>query len=262
MIAGSVVPAFLDAGQWSACFGESFAHLMLHDMTNEGLCFRAGSYLREMAGTGGIPDGRNKVCEVFLDRTDGEWLWFVDTDMGFEPDTVDRLVAAADQVERPVVGGLCFAQRRTGRTPLRGERYGIVPTMYRWIEVPNGEVGFAPYSSWERDAVVPVGATGAACLLIHRRVLEALREKHGDEWFSTLRVPHGLGDGKPRIFSEDLSFCVRVAGLGVQVVVDTSVKTTHEKGGIYLDEELYLQQQALVENPAAAPVVEPTAVPV
>ena len=31
--------------------------------------------------------------------------------MGFAPDTINRLLEAADPVERPVVGGLCFTQR-------------------------------------------------------------------------------------------------------------------------------------------------------
>ena len=238
MIAGSVGPAFLDAGTWSACFGESFAHLLLHDMTADCRCFRAGSYLREMCGTGGIPDGRNTVCAAFLDRTEGEWLWFVDTDMGFDADTVDRLVASADPTSRPVVGGLCFAHRRTGRTGLRAQRYAIVPTLYRFLE-HDGEVGFAAVDDWPRGELVQVGGTGAACLLIHRSALERVREKHGDQWFSLITHPHGLGTGKPRTFSEDFSFAVRLAGVGIPLWVDTAVKTTHHKGECYLDEEAF-----------------------
>lgn len=254
MIEGTVVPAFLDAGEWSACFGESFLHLMLADLVGEGRCFRAGSYLREMAGTGGIPDGRNTVVQAFLERTEGEWLWSVDTDMGFASDTVERLLASADPVERPVVGALCFAHRRMGRTPLRGERYGIVPTVYQWVQTDR-EAGFAPMPSWDYGKVIPVGATGAACLLIHRAALVAVQERYGPEWFQPITHPTANPRGLPRTFSEDLSFCLRLAGCGIPVHVDTGVHTTHHKGEVFLDLEAY-QAQAERFAPGAIGVNE------
>lgn len=239
MIPGSVVPAFLDGGDWSACFGESLLHLMLADMMHEGRCFAAGQYLREMASSGGIAEGRNQVARAFLERTEGEWLWFIDTDMGFAPGTVEQLLAVADPVERPVVGALCFAHRRTGRTSLRAERYGIVPTLYQWVETDK-ESGFAPMPSWERDAVLEVGATGGACLLIHRSALEAVAGKYGDNsWFEQITHPSASVRGGRRTFSEDLSFCLRLAGCDIPVHVATAVQTTHHKGGAYIDLEAY-----------------------
>lgn len=240
MIPGSVIPAFLDGGTWSACFGESLIHLLLSDMVGAGRCFTGGAYLREMASTGGIPDARNQATEAFLKRTDGEWLWFVDSDMGFAPDTVERLIGSADPTHRPVVGALCFAHRRLGRSPLRGERYGIVPTLYRWVETER-ESGFAPLPSWDRGEVITVGGTGAACLLIHRTALETVHSKYGT-WFDTITHPSANVGGGSRTFSEDLSFCLRLAGCDLPLNVDTGVHTTHHKGGVYLDLEAYDRQ--------------------
>lgn len=263
VVPGSVVPGFLDDGHWSACFGLSYLELTLYDLQGpRQVMNERATYLRKVAGTGGIPDGRNDVVRSFLDRSAGEWLWFIDTDMGFAPDTVERLVAAADRLERPVVGGLCFAQRRTGAGPLHAERFGIIPTLYTWVDLDPAdsgtaaaESGFMPIADYPRDQVVTVGATGAACLLIHRRILDQMRTKHGDEWFDPITHPTALA-GKPRTFSEDLSFCVRVAGLDEPIHVDTGVKTCHEKGGIFLDEDLYTAQQqasAGCDQPAASP---------
>jgi hypothetical protein len=81
--------------------------------------------------------------------------------------------------------------------------------------------------------------------LIHRRALRKVRQEYGDEWFSIATHPTGL-NGKPRHFSEDMSFCVRLAAVGIPVHVDTRVKTAHEKGGIFLTEDVYLAQQATV----------------
>lgn len=243
MTPGSVVPGFLDDGHWSACFGLSYLELTLHDLAHSQRIIREGGiYLRKVAGTGGIPDGRNEVVQRFLDETDGESLWFVDTDMGFAADTVDRLVASADPAERPVMGGLCFGQRRIEPRPFHANRFGIVPTIYDYVELDD-EVGFVPREAYDVDAVVSASGTGAACLLIHRTVLELVRDRHGDAWFNPMAHPTGL-KGKPRSFSEDLSFCVRLASVGVPVHVDTSVKTVHEKGGVFLDEDAYDRQQA------------------
>jgi hypothetical protein len=240
---GTVVPCFLDDGHWSACFGLSYLELMLHDtLGSQRVVREGGTYLRKVAGTGGIADGRNEVARQFLDHTDGEWLWMVDTDMGFAADTVDRLLTSADPHRRPVVGGLCFAQRRTGPGEFHAERFGIIPTVYQYVETGD-EVGFAPIAAYERDTVTRCAGTGMACVLIHRRVLFKIREAHGDVWFDPMKHPTGM-HGKPRTFSEDLSFCVRLAALDLPLHVDTAVKTCHEKGGLFLDEDAYDRQQA------------------
>jgi hypothetical protein len=94
----------------------------------------------------------------------------------------------------------------------------------------DDEVGFRSRIDYERDALVEVSATGAACLLIHRTVLHRIREKVGPHWFDPITHPKGT------TFSEDLSFCVRVAAVGFPIHVDTRVRTTHDKHGVFLDE--------------------------
>lgn len=240
---------FLDDGQWSASFGLSLRDLCMFDLLgSQHIVREGGRELRQMCGTGGISEGRNEVARAFLDTTDAEWLWFVDADMGFAPDTVDRLVRSADKYHAPVMGGLAFAQRRT-RTPLPGNLhapgFAIIPTCYAYAETED-EVGFMPMADYGRDKVIKVAATGAACLLIHRRALEKIRQREGDAWFDPMIHPAALKGGR-RVFSEDLSFCVRCQAVDIPVHVDTRVKTSHEKGGIYLDEAAFDRQQKIVE---------------
>ncbi|HEY9417126.1 MAG TPA: hypothetical protein VIQ30_20400, partial [Pseudonocardia sp.] len=177
----------------------------------------------------------------FLDNTDGEWLFMVDTDMGFAPDTVDRLIASADPETRPVMGGLCFAIKRQARGDFYAERYRLAPTVYEYLDL-GVEVGFRPVLDYKRDTVVQVAGTGAACLLMHRGALEAVRAKYGDAWFDPITHPTGE-KGRPRTFSEDLSFCIRLQSVDLPVHVDTAVKTCHDKGGVFLDEHAFDQQQ-------------------
>lgn len=242
---GSVVVGYVDGGQWSASFGLSYRNLCLYDVINNQRIIREnGTELRKQCGTMGIADGRNEICQRFLDSTDGEWLWFVDTDMGFADDTVDRLVSSASPTSRPVMGALCFALKRGTTSEFYGMRYSVIPTIYNYAMIEGSkEEGFMPVLDYEKDKVQRAGATGCGCLLIHRSVLVKIREKSGyDNWFEPIRHDTA-NNGKPRWFSEDLSFCVRLAAVGVELHIDTSIKTNHEKGSQYLDEELYLERQ-------------------
>lgn len=241
--AGSVVAGMLDNGTWAACFGLSYRDLSLYDSMGPKRMVRpGGSELRKVTGAGGISSGRNEVARRFLDSTDGEWLWMVDTDMGFAPDTVERLIESAETAGAPVMGALCFCLRGNGHAELYAERYQLQPTLYDFLTTDR-EVGFRAIGAYPIDAITQVAGTGAACVLIHRSVLERVAEKHGPCWYDL--ITHPTGDrGKPRTFSEDLSFCIRVASVGMPIFVDTSVKTTHDKGGIFLDDETYWRQEA------------------
>ena len=136
---GTVAVGFLHGGEWSACFGMSLVELYLVDATIGS--HRLVRQLPKFCAAGGLVAGRNEVAEKFLDATDCEWLWMVDSDMGFGPTTVDDLISAADPDSRPVVGGLCFALRANGPGMFHGEKYVIVPSAYRWVETAD-EVGF------------------------------------------------------------------------------------------------------------------------
>ncbi|MET9634533.1 hypothetical protein ABZX92_44485 [Lentzea sp. NPDC006480] len=215
---------YLDPGTWSACFGLSYRDLLLADMS--GARRITGPELRVVAGSGDIPAGRNLICQQFL-ATDTEWLWMVDSDMGFAPDTVERLVGTAEPTRRPVVGALCFGLKHSENGPFHSQRYDIQPTLYTY----HGG-GLRSVVDYPRNRVVRVAATGAACLLIHRGALQAVLDRHGAAWFDPITSEVGM-------FSEDLSFCLRLAEIGIKLHVHTGVKTTHHKHGTYLDEEAY-----------------------
>lgn len=218
----------------------SLLKMMLHET------FRAGFpplVIANRCATGNIVAGRNEVVQQFLDGTEIDWLLFSDSDMGFAPDSAEKLIASADPAERPVVGGLCFAVRRIGTDlDTHAERFACAPTVYVWREFED-RAGFQVVENYERDSLVESSATGAAFVLIHRSVLEQIRERYGDRWFD--RIPHEKPKPHGTLFSEDMSFCIRVAGVDHPLYVNTAVKTCHDKGGMFFDEDAYDRQQAL-----------------
>lgn len=248
-VPGTVIPSMVDGGEWAACFGLSWTDLMLRDQATSGRIIREnGQFVRKYAGTMGVAAARSEIAQYFLDHTNGEWLFMVDSDMGFGSDTVDRLVASAEGHGVSVLGALCFAQKvdpDVQQGPYGAIRFRIQPTIYSYAEIPNtGERGFRPVNKYKRDAFQYVAGTGAACILIHREALASV----GPNAFMPITDPEAGGNGQPRTFSEDLSFCIRVQASGLEMGVDTSIKTTHYKGGIYLDEVAFaMQQETLIQ---------------
>lgn len=239
---GTVAVGFLDPGSWSHCFGQSMIDMYLTDAFRSHRMVPAGKQLRVLCQAGGIVKARNEIVTQFLD-TACEWLFMVDTDMGFAPDTVDRLIASADPESRPVVGALCFGLRRDTAGEFYGTKFVVVPTVYEAVQTDT-EVGFRSIIDYPRGTLMEVSGTGAACLLVHRTAVEKVRGQYGDRWFDPITHPFGT------TFSEDLSFCVRLAAVDVPIFVDTSVRTTHDKGGVFLDEDEFDRCQALHRVPA------------
>lgn len=244
----NTVVAYLHPGEVSWSFHRSIDEMKWWEFARTGV---PPIEIANRCSSGNIPAGRNEITQQFLDHTEADWLLFVDADMGFAADSLERLLKSASPKDRPVVGGLCFAVKRTGTDPTtHAERFQCMPTLYTWHELPD-RAGFAVIEDYERDAMVLVSATGAAFLLIHRQVLVDIREQYGDHWFD--RIPHELPKPHGTLFSEDMSFCIRVAGVDVPLYVNTAVKTSHDKGGRFYDEAEWDQQLAALTSPTSSP---------
>jgi hypothetical protein len=243
---GLVQMAYLHPHHVSHSWHESVMRLVMHDQVRDQRLVATGGPYMIACGTGAIVESRNLVMSQWLDETPHEWLWMIDTDMGFAPDTVDRLLHAADPAERPVVGGLCFGAREMEYDGMGGRRIVPVPTIYNPAHDLNGQVGFANRFHYPDNTLVQVAGTGAACLLVHRTAAEKLRERDGDTWFDPVKYPDG------RWVSEDLSFCWRLSLQQIPVFVHTGVKTTHHKQ-VWIGEADYT---APVEATAHTPMPE------
>ncbi len=243
---GAVTVAYLHGEEVAHSWHASIIELIGYDLATNERVIRGGWQSMRPA-TGDLVGGRNEVVGKFLGDDRAEWLFWVDTDMGFAPDAIDRLVAAADPVERPVVGGLCFAYRETGPDGMGGQHAVPRPTIFDWRGAAAGkECGFVGRTQYPVNALVQCAGTGSACLLIHRTVLEKIGAQFGS-WYDRLPDPQG------RLVSEDLSFCMRVGAVGVPVFVHTGVRTSHMKT-IYVTEEHYWRYAV------APPATEQTAV--
>lgn len=241
----AVAVATLAATDVPIHFLSSWGDMLQHDGLNG----------RHMSGdTGGgtikitsgprIAEARSQIVDTFFSDPIFErcsWLLMIDSDMTFEPTLIDQLLAIADPERVPVLGALCFSG---------GRNHDPYPTIYREVKSEaDGTtfVGVEPIRDYPPDTLCKVGATGAACLLVHRQVFVAMSHpwpkgygtlpdgsKNPYPWFiEGLVTP----DGEP--IGEDVAFCRRVSQLGIPIHVHTGVRCGHVKQYV-LDEAYYL----------------------
>lgn len=197
-------------------FLHSWTNLLTFDLAHWGVLVDGPGLISVRYGTDGISAARNTVVEQFL-ASEGDWLLWVDSDMGFAPDAVYKLLAVADPAERPIMGGLCFASREYASDGMGGYRTAPSPTVFQLADVGETRrpVGGQLYPV---NSVVRCAATGSAFVLIHRSVFEKL----GRGWYD--RIAHADG-----LMGEDVSFCVRAGEAGFPTHVFTGARTSHFK---------------------------------
>jgi hypothetical protein len=184
-----------------------------------GISRQLGSSLDAVIEIGSGPNvsrARNMLAAEFLAGQRAPWLFMCDTDMVLAPDSVARLIAAADPVSAPVVGALCYGEGPDGGDPL--------PVLFELVE-EAGVPAFGRLSSWPEGALLRVTGTGAAALLIHRSALEAVARSSGDSaapWFRESVIGGSL-------IGEDLTFCLRCGVAGIPVHVHAGVQAGHVK---------------------------------
>lgn len=151
-----------------------------------------------------------------IQRMRGDWLLFIDDDMVWRPDAVERLVKTREDHDLDMVGGLCFRRSEPHQ-----------PTLYMREAPTAGAYNFL--ETWPEGEVVEVDATGCAFLLIHKRVFEMIAGGPMPPYEHRVRE----GGPPPNYFrwegtmGEDLRFCQDAKNAGARIFVDTSIEIKH-----------------------------------
>jgi len=164
-----------------------------------------------------VQRARNDCVRHFLTNGGQEThLWFVDTDMSWEPDVPEALISR----DVPIVSALYLGQG------LGGVAFPVGAT---WDEERDGMTRYLRMD--ELNGLVPVAGVGMGCAMIRRDVLEMLAsvegQSHPDQW------PFAQGQrvtpGGILSISEDITFCLRANELGYTSYIATDVPAGHVK---------------------------------
>jgi hypothetical protein len=154
-----------------------------------------GSETKFVIGSDAIVGRNHQVAEMT-----GEWLWFIDDDHDFPPDTLMNLLAHNVEVVVPI----CL---------MRAAPFNPVDFVG---EDENGYLIPLDLTSAGRSGLAELYAAGASGMLVRRSVFEAFRQR----WPDANYFEHGER-------SEDIIFCERLRELGIKIYVDLGSRIGH-----------------------------------
>jgi hypothetical protein len=183
-------------------------------------------------GVGLLARTRNIIVKNFLNDSKADWLLMVDSDQSLSIDVFDLLVDTAHKDDRPMVAGLVFAAFYDA------DLLRPVPAIYNVA----ADGAMMPIDDYPKNEIFRIDGAGTGCLLVHRSVLQAMRENaspnQGTDWCWFF---DGALDG--RWFSEDLLFCRKATALGFPIFVHTGAILGHHKQ-FWLDDRHHDQWKA------------------
>lgn len=207
---GGVCIGWVDGGMLHAEFVDSILNL-----TATGTRILSGNRVRVASGCN-ISKARNELVRAYLDNTNDEWLWMLDTDLVFQSAALQQLLAVADPKTQPIVSGLYYAME--GWETLPPGMIGLRPLIF---DIHPQHV-FTSRREFRHGDVLQVGGAPTGCLLVHRSVYEQLDNQGPYPWFYEQVI-------NDRWVSEDLTFCLRAASAGLPVAIHTGVVCEHIK---------------------------------
>lgn len=156
-----------------------------------------------------VYDARNSLARQAITEKYDYVLW-LDSDMEFEPDLLDRLKQDMDEYNADMVCAF-YVTRKPKIKPVIFEKCG-----YDHVAGSNEVIPYAKtYYDYPRDSVFPVEACGFGGVLMKTSLLQDVEQKYG------LPFAPILG------FGEDLSFCLRVRDMGKEILCDSRIKMGH-----------------------------------
>lgn len=168
-----------------------------------------------------VYDARNSLAVKAITEGFDRVLW-IDSDMTFEPDMMNRLIAHLD-AGKDIVSGL-YITRKPPFKPVIFESIGYERVGETFEVIPRARTMY----EYPKDSVFEIAGAGFGGVMTPVPILKAIYDKYG------LPFTPMLG------FGEDLSFCLRAQDMGYKMWCDSTIKLGHV-GYTTIDEQTYLK---------------------
>jgi hypothetical protein len=153
-----------------------------------------------------------------------DWVLWVDSDIHLTNDALNKIWAAADPINRPVVTGTYFISKESEKSMMTP-----YPVLFNFTDNDNIVQYIHPLP---KDALVKVDAAGFGFVLMHRNAIKKMREVHG-----TIPYFNETGVGE-QFISEDINFFHLMKKADVPLYTHTGATVKHMKR-FALDVEYY-----------------------
>jgi len=163
-----------------------------------------------------IEDARNTLAEQFL-KSETEWMFWMDSDMVFPPDTLKQLFDVAEAKDAKMVTGIYY-QRKGKNLPCLWSRGDELDDGTKTaLESPKGKTNkyLGTFMVVHPDKKEPfeAHAAGFGCVLVHRSVFEVMPRP----WFQFVKG----------VCSEDFYFFVNAQEMGFKLWAVPTIDLGH-----------------------------------
>ena len=146
---------------------------------------------------------RNELAKYAMKNNIDYVLW-LDSDMVFEPDLMERMIATMQEQNIDMLTGLYF-RRTAPYSPVLFDK--LEPKLKGW--------DFTNFEEIPEHGLFEVGGCGFGCVCIRTEVIMSVQAKHG-------YLFHPMNNG-----GEDISFCWRVRDCGYKIMCDPELLCGH-----------------------------------
>lgn len=174
-----------------------------------------------------VYSSRNDFAANAIEKGYDRVLW-LDSDMTFGPDLLERLNADMDEYGMGYVSALAF-KRKLPTSPCVYELLTWVPGV-----AGNASATAKTYVDYPQDSLFPCAATGFGAVLVSTELMKAVWDRFGPPF-----------NPMPNM-GEDLSFCYRAGKLSRLLFCDSRVKCGHIGQYEYTERD-YLMIRAMAE---------------
>jgi len=168
---------------------------------------------------------RQNALEHWYDKTDFDWVLWVDSDIQLTDAALKLVWESADPVNRPVVTGTYFISKENEKSLM-----APYPAVFNWVEEDEYKIAYV--HPLPANALIKVGTAGFGFVLMHRNAVAQMRKVHGA---TTYFNETGVGE---EFVSEDINFFRLMAKAGVPLYTHTGALVKHMKR-FALDIEYY-----------------------
>ena len=158
---------------------------------------------------------RQVAFDFWMDKTDFDWILWVDSDIELTKEALSKVWQAADAKERPVVSGVYFVSKENERSLM-----APYPAVFNWTD---DQYQISYLHPLPVNTLIKVGCAGFGFLLMHRSVGKKMREVHGT---SPLFNETGVGE---QFVSEDINFFRNMDKTGIPLYTHTGATVKHYK---------------------------------
>lgn len=177
----------------------------------------------ELSGDSYVHRARNTMCDQFLNDPDATDLFFIDSDMAWNPDAFVKMCMLPD----PILGG---------SYPVKNgwENWTSIPRVYE----ENGGTHYKGRELGDGTALLEAHVLAGGFLRIKRQVLEAYREHYPDLWYHEPSTKPDEPERKyteffaaektdHKFFGEDHMFSKRLRDMGIQMLIYPNATISH-----------------------------------